>query len=247
MIFHLRHQKTPDDFKVSLDGTELEKVRTTKFLGVIINENLTWDDHISYIASKLSRINGVLARLKHQLHLPVMKIIYNALFSSTLHYSISVWGGTSNTQFNRLVTLQKKAIRHVTCATCKYNSHTQPLFKKLELLTIHDSFKLQCNKILYKKKLEILHPYHSKLLILKGETQQTSTRQRFDVLMNKSTTFQRINNLVYKIGHSWNNLPLDIKALDGITERCFTKKVKSYYLSNYLESFYVDNCYICNR
>ena len=140
---------------------------------------------------------------------------------------------------------KKKAIRHVTCA--KYNSHTQPLFKKLELLTIHDCYSLQCNKILYKKKLNILHPYHSNLLKLKRETQQTSTRQSFDILMSKSTNFQRINNLVFKVGHSWNNLPLEIKTLDGISERSFAKKVKHHYLSKYTESCTIRNCYICNR
>ena len=79
-----------------------------------------------------------------------MKTIYSALFFSILQYGISVWGGTSNKHFNRLVTLQKKAIRHV--ARAKYNSHTEPIFKKLGLLNLDDSYTLQCNKILYKKK-----------------------------------------------------------------------------------------------
>ena len=106
MIFH---QKTPDGFRVFLGDTELEQVKTTKFLGVMINETLSWDDHMNYISSKLSRINGVLARLKHQLPYHVMKTIYNSLFASTMQYGITVWGGASNKQFNRLVTLQKKS------------------------------------------------------------------------------------------------------------------------------------------
>ena len=75
MIFHFRNQKPPDEFKVFLDGIELENVKSTKFLGVMINENLSWNDHMGYIANKLSRINGVLARPKRLLPLPVMKTI----------------------------------------------------------------------------------------------------------------------------------------------------------------------------
>ena len=243
MIFHLQHHKPPDQFKVFLDGTELENVKTTKFLGVMINETLSWNEHMDYIASKLSRMNGVLARLKHQLPLPIMKTIYNSLFCSTMQYGISVWGGTSNKKFNRLVTLQKKAVRHVTCA--KYNSHTGPIFKKLDLLNILDTYKLQCSKILYKKKLGTLHPYHSNLLRLKRDTQESITRQSFDVIMGKSTVFRRINNLVFKVGYSWNGLPYNIKMLEEITERTFSKKVKSHYLSKYSEICYIPKCYIC--
>ena len=76
-----------------------------------------------------------------------------------------------------------------------------------------------------------MHPYHSELLKLKQETQQTITRQSFDVIMGKSTIFQRINNIVFKVGYSWNNLPFELKSLDEITERCFAKNVKSHYLS----------------
>ena len=63
MIFHLNHQKLPDEFKIVLNGVELSNTKTTKFLGVMINENLSWNDHMDYIANKLSRINGVLARI----------------------------------------------------------------------------------------------------------------------------------------------------------------------------------------
>jgi len=174
-----------------------------------------------------------------------MKTIYSALFFSILQYGISVWGGTSNKHFNRLVTLQKKAIRHV--ARAKYNSHTEPIFKKLGLLNLDDSYTLQCNKILYKKKLDILHPYHAQLLKLKKEKQQIITRQSYDVIMNKSNNFQRINNLVYKVGISWNNLPFELKSLESIPERAFARKIKSHYLSKYKETCLIRNCYICNR
>ena len=61
MIFYLRHQKPPDEFEVTLDGIKLENVKTTFFLGVMINENLSWNEHIEYTASRLFRLNGVLA------------------------------------------------------------------------------------------------------------------------------------------------------------------------------------------
>ena len=164
---------------------------------------------------------------------------------SILNYGITVWGGSSTKQFNRLFILQKKAIRHITGA--KYNSHTEPIFKKMNLLTLADSYKLKCCNILYKKQIQILHPYHSNLLELKKETQLIITRQSFDVVMSKCTKFQQANNLVFKVGYSWNSLPYEIKSTDNITEHTFSKNVKAHYISMYKETCTIRNCYICKK
>ena len=121
------------------------------------------------------------------------------------------------------------------------------IFKRLRILTLSDSYKHQCCKVQYKNKLKVLHPYHSSLLKMKIETQPTLTRQSFDIIMTKSTTFQRVNNLVFKIGYSWNTLPYEIKSIKKIREQTFSKYVKSHFLSQYEEFCSIPNCYICNR
>ena len=123
----------------------IERVTCFKFLGVIIDSNLTWSHHINYISNKLTRICGVLSRFKHYVPVLIMKIIYNSLFLSHLNYGITAWG------FNvgpRIKTLQKKAIRVIYNA--KYNSHTTPMFQNLHLLQAVDIFKLACFKFIYK-------------------------------------------------------------------------------------------------
>ena len=63
-------------------------------------------------------------------------MIYNALISSYFNYGILVWGY----HCNRLSKLQKMSIRHLTKS--KYNAHTYPLFKRMNILTISDLFYL---------------------------------------------------------------------------------------------------------
>jgi len=55
------------DFRVSIDNSQLERVRQTKFLGVIINEKLTWDDHVSLLCNKVSKNIGILRRIKNKI------------------------------------------------------------------------------------------------------------------------------------------------------------------------------------
>ena len=114
----------------------LYHIKPAKYHGV---GTLTWSHHINHISNKLSRICGVLSRLKHYVPVLILKIIYNSLFLSHLNYGITAWG------FNvgpRIKTLQKKAIRYISNA--KYNSHTTPVFKNLQLLQAVDIFKLAC-------------------------------------------------------------------------------------------------------
>ena len=83
----------------------IERVRCFKFLGVIIDSNLTWSHHINYTSNTLTRIYGVLSRLKHYVPVLILKIIFNSLFLSHLNYGITSWG------FNvgpHIKTLQKR-------------------------------------------------------------------------------------------------------------------------------------------
>ena len=52
------------DIELFLENCQLERVKRTKFLGVIITEKLTWDEHISQICSKVSKQIGILRRIK---------------------------------------------------------------------------------------------------------------------------------------------------------------------------------------
>ena len=93
---------------------------------------------------KISKIIGVMSRIKYQVSSKILLTIYNSLILSHLHYGILCWGF----QCKGLFTVQKKAIRIVCKA--KYNAHTDRLFKKLNLLKVEDIFKIQCLKFYYR-------------------------------------------------------------------------------------------------
>ena len=95
---------------VIINHIPIERVTYFKFLGVIIDSNVTWSHHINHISNKLSRICGVLSILKHYVPVLILKIIYNSLFLSHLNYGITTWGFIVGP---RIKTLQKKAIRYI--------------------------------------------------------------------------------------------------------------------------------------
>ena len=88
--------------------------------------------------------NGVLNRLKYVLPLCIKTMLYNTLILPHITYGIMVWGY----QGSILNKIQKKAIRIIT--SNRYNSHTEPLFKQLNMLNLEDLLKLQQLKFYFK-------------------------------------------------------------------------------------------------
>ena len=75
MVFtNKKNSITP--MNISIDRCSIEKVKCTKFLGVYIDDKLTWKKHITYITSKASRGLGVMLKARKLLNLNAMKTLY---------------------------------------------------------------------------------------------------------------------------------------------------------------------------
>ena len=81
------------------------------------------------VSGKLSKINGILNRLKYIYPVQVLLILYKSLFVPHINYGSLVWGQNCNS-INKM---QKKAIRTVTHSN--YIAHSEPLLKDLNLLS----------------------------------------------------------------------------------------------------------------
>ena len=92
-----------------------------KYLGVLIDENLSWKYHIAHIASKISKTIGIIASLRHFVH-----HMYISLIQPYLLYGIVAWGQAAKTYKNKILILQKRALRLMFFSD--YNSHALPYF-----------------------------------------------------------------------------------------------------------------------
>ena len=97
--------------KITLNGQKVKQLSSIKFLGVTIDENLTWLPHIENLKKKLLMCQGTLSRIKTSIPNRLHKTIYHALFESHLTYGISVWGAQSQSVLNELFRIQKNCVR----------------------------------------------------------------------------------------------------------------------------------------
>ena len=152
MLFHM-HNKKVNTLTPKISNTILEKVEEFNLLGLTLDTHVNWKKHSEKVSNNCSRIIGILNRLKHILPQRIKTMLYNSLLLPHINYCLTTWGY----QCNRLQKLQKRAIRIITLS--KYNDHTAPLFKKLNILTIKDILALQVLKLYYKFIHNNLPPY----------------------------------------------------------------------------------------
>ena len=96
-------------FKPKLYQYDLERKSSSRFLGVIISEQLTWNEHILAIKAKMSRYVGILYKLKNILPFSARKNIFHSFVQSHLNYCSLVWGLGPKAYIEPLFTEQKKS------------------------------------------------------------------------------------------------------------------------------------------
>ena len=124
------NRKNIDNVCISMNNSIITRVRATKCLGVIIDEKLTWKDHISLVRSKLSKTVGILYRIIHLLNRSALFILYCSLFLPYLTYCAEIWGNTYKSNTQCIFLLQKKIVRIVYGAN--FRDHTDVIFQDLK-------------------------------------------------------------------------------------------------------------------
>ena len=96
---------------IKINDEEVEEVTETKFLGVIIDNELSWQAHISTLVTKLQCCIGQINRIKKFIPEWLFKTLYHTLFESHMVYGITVWGGVSKAKLEPLFITQKHCVR----------------------------------------------------------------------------------------------------------------------------------------
>ena len=91
-------------------SNQTKNLDKARFLGVIIDEKLTWDDHINYLESKLLSCIATIKRIRRFIPKFHHKQLYHSIFLPHLNYGITSWGGTCPNKLEKVFSLQKRCI-----------------------------------------------------------------------------------------------------------------------------------------
>ena len=125
-----------------------------KFLGIYVDENLNWKEHVNLIANRVFKSIGIISKARFYLSMPSLRTLYFALVYPYLQYATTVWGSTYKTTLNRPLVLQKR-IRRVNTKSC-FDAPSAPLFYKHNFLNITNIYTLQISLLMFSFKNKLL-------------------------------------------------------------------------------------------
>ena len=95
LVFSLK-KKQMSNLKLNIHNQNIQKVNATKFLGVIIDDKLSWFNHVQYVETKISKGIGVIARLRKILQKSSLIPLYYSFIYPYLSYCVEVWGNAAD-------------------------------------------------------------------------------------------------------------------------------------------------------
>ena len=240
-----------------LNRKAIEQKDHVKYLGVLMDEHLNWKRQIANVTKKISRGIGILARLRSYLDPKLLRNIYFCIVYSHLSYGVEAWGSACPTDLEKILILQKKAVRILTGN--KYFQiygeeaaplpRSEPLFKTLEILKFDDIFKVNIAKFVFttltQESPAVFWDWFTYSHLIHNHATSSSTQINrshfFDVgtVEPSKCLFTKRSHLVNYGGKMiqvygpilWNSLPKEIH--DSSSLPTFKDKIKKYFLAQY--------------
>ena len=207
----------------------------SNFWAFFFDPDLNLKFHTLSLKKKLSRALYALRSVKNTLNKTSLQLLYNSIFHCHLLYSIQIWSCSSNNNnINELFKLQKAAVRIISNA--KYNAHTEPLFKNLNILPLPDLISFS--------KLQFMQQFSQKSLPASFNDTWVKNNIRAigenEIQPNHSNLVKLDNFPLYNYPKIWQNFPSEqLKIIRKTTE--FDLKLKKYFLND------LSAVAVCNR
>ena len=233
IIFHSPRKVVPH-ISIKIDNVKLKPCNSVQYLGISIDEVLSWNKQIEDLCKKLRRANGILAKIRHYISKKTCIAVYYSIFYTHLLYGCLCWNFSSKSNLDRIIKLQKTAVRIITFSD--QHTHSNPLFIELNLLKVEDVFKFQIILSVYDFINNALPKSLNHLFEINNTTHQHDTRSKPCLHLPKfnSVTFGK-NSLSYNGSVLWNDFSKHFDTTNISSKSFLKRKLKSIYKENYVE------------
>lgn len=212
---------------IKINNVNLDIVDHVKYLGVIIDENLSFKNHLSYISGKIGSKINVLSRLRNELNCQQKITIYKSIIEPHFTYCASIIFLLTDNDFNRLQILQNKCMR--TILKAKKDTHIKTMLNILNFTKIKDMVQMYTMIFIHKILNNLTPMYLREKIKFAEENERKSTlRSRNDIIIENFTKKCTQNSLFYSGLRMYNSLPSEIKDEKSIHK--FKSKLK-YHMS----------------
>lgn len=209
---------------VYIDNKKLEQVKECKYLGVIIDENLTFFNHAKYITGKIAKKVSFMGRIGNNLSAWSKLVIYKTIILPHLNYCATVLFLFNNSEINALQKKQNQSMRVIL--GCNRYTSIKYMLKETKLLSVRQTIFLNSMIFIYKVKHSLLETELLSEIDYVENIHEYDTRSRGNFYVPAVKTSYSQNNLFHRGLVEFNKLPNEVKSCQ--TLKLFVNRCREY-------------------
>ena len=139
-----------------MGGHTIERTKSYCYLGIIVDEKLSWSEHVNMVCMKLSQVAGVIFKVRNLLPKNALMMIYHSLVGSKLRYGLICWATANKLLLNKVNVAHNRIITYL--AFSKRCVRMWPLYCKVKVLPLDILIAIEYGKTMYKFQKKLLPP-----------------------------------------------------------------------------------------
>ena len=200
IIFNLRRSKLTTSRDLLIDGVKITRKNSTLFLGVKLDEKLSWKEHVQHIKLKMAKNIGIICKCREKFQRSTLISLYNSFVYPFLSYCIEIWGSAHKVFLNSIVKMQKRCCRIICFSPNRAPS--APLFKILNFLCLSNIYRYCVVLLMYRFYHGLLPNVSNN--IFQPSSNTISTRNVHFLNVPLMRTQKGSNSLRYQGPYLWN-------------------------------------------
>ena len=215
--------------KLYINGKEISRANSVKYLGLTIDENLKFSDHIKLVHDKIIKYVGIFYKIRHKLPYQYLKGLYFATVYPHILYGVEIYANTHKSDLSDLIILNNKLLRIIQKKDLKAN--VAELYNEYSTLPIDLLHKFKVLKLvhLFTYSRECLPVAFRNYFTLNSSENQHNTGNSSNFHLGANQTSFGMRSITYFGLVLRNSLPLSIKNQSNL--HIFEKNVKIHIVS----------------
>ena len=222
----ISNKSSADHNEIKIRNETIDRIKCAKFLGVQLDDQLKFDMHVKQVVCKISRVTGIMKKLKQLAPPSILRTVYFSLAYPHLNYALPAWGGCGVTLVNKVQAVQKRVL-----SVLSFNPSVN-IYEQYRLMNFDMLHRYCCSIIFHKISNGTYHDFLTNKLNSIQTHHAYSTRFKADgkLIGPKNRTSKSQQTFISRATKAWNLIPLEIRVLQD--SNLFKKRLKMFYLQN---------------
>ena len=208
-------KRVDGDFELHMGEHIIARTKSYRYLGLLVDERFTWENHVDEICQKLSQVAGVILKIRSLLTREAMMLVYHSLVGSKLRYGLICWATANKTILDKINVAHNTIITYLTFS--KRCSRMWPLYCQLKVLPLNVLIQIEQAKTMYKFENSMMPQVFNNYFKKPDhqyKTRYASLHHNFEVVRISSAKERSL--LKYYGPKIWASIPLHIKDAQSL-------------------------------